>query len=755
MTKVSYLNLRRKIEIEENGIYIVFGVTRENRIRLLHFSALPFREEELRFPEKEDAEKMLEEGFQPVQLNFSGYDRPFERHGNKYVVTAPGWSLKFAGMEDRRNRQGRYLVIREKCEESGAFVESFYQFYSGIPVVRIWQSVRNEGAEDQTLEYISTFSCSGIGKGGEKKALDKLSLLIPHNGWQKELNWREYTLCELGMPDMQKTVPGRSSKTVEVTNTGNWSAKNYLPMGCLRDRETGEGLIWQIEHNGSWHYEIADQNGYIVLNLSGPTEIQSHFSRRLKPGESFVSVPAAVGVFQGRADNGFAALTRYRRVLRRRNEDNVSLPVIFNDYMNCLFADPTTEKEFPLIDAAAEAGCEYFVIDAGWYAGGDWWDSVGAYEESRERFPGGLKEVTDYIREKGMIPGIWLEIEVMGIHSPKVKEMPEDAFFTRHGKRVYDRSRFQLDFRCQAVVRHADEVIDRVIRDYGVGYIKMDYNIEPGIGTERAADSFGDGLLQHERAYLKWLDGVFERYPDLVVENCSSGGLRMDYALLSRCSVQSTSDQEDFRSYAMISANAPTAVAPEQAAVWSYPLKDAGREECVFNMVNAMMLRIHQSGHLAEISEQGFALVKEGIGCYKAMRGDIRRAVPYWPLGLAKAEDDWLCLGLWNPGKQKGYLAVWKRGGEETEKEIPLLPEDMGTYRRMGVPVENSHAPGKDVCTEAYRRESTGQERKEGIFVHQIYPREEESRIRSCGGVSMVVRFPDEIMARIFQVDIR
>ena len=91
------------------------------------------------------------------------------------------------------------------------------------------------------------------------------------------------------------------------------------------------------------------------------------------------------------------------------------------------------------------------------------------------------------------------------------------------------------------MIEHVTEVIDRVVRDYGVGYIKMDYNIEPGIGTEVDADSFGDGLLEHERAYLAWLDGIYKKYPDLVIENCSSGGLRMDYAMLARNSIQSTS----------------------------------------------------------------------------------------------------------------------------------------------------------------------------------------------------------------------
>ena len=122
----------------------------------------------------------------------------------------------------------------------------------------------------------------------------------------------------------------------------------------------------------------------------------------------------------------------------------------------------------------------------------------------------------------------------------------------------------------------------------------------------------------------------------------------MDYALLSRLSIQSTSDQEEYDMYAQISANAATGVAPEQAAVWSYPLEQGDREETIFNMVNAMLLRIHQSGHLAELSQERFQLVKEGIDCYKQIRKDIKNGHPYWPLGLAKAEDSWMayCIAV-------------------------------------------------------------------------------------------------------------
>ena len=107
------------------------------------------------------------------------------------------------------------------------------------------------------------------------------------------------------------------------------------------------------------------------------TEVQSHWFKQLKPGESFTTVPVAVGVSDADFAKAIGQLTKYRRMIRRVNKDDENLPVIFNDYMNCLFGDPTTEKELPLIDAAAEAGCEYYVIDAGWYAPGLWWDSVG------------------------------------------------------------------------------------------------------------------------------------------------------------------------------------------------------------------------------------------------------------------------------------------------------------------------------------------------------------------------------------------
>lgn len=652
-----------RITILENGIHAVFEIADDKCFKLLHFGATLFKEEDI-------IASSTEYGFRFVELNLAGYDRPYERHGNKYIVTAPGYHMRYIAHVDEQNEKGRKLVFTLMDEITKVYVYAHMQFYKGLPVVRFWNEVINGGTEIQTIDYISSFNYEGIEKEGKLKRDEKMQIWVPHNSWQREMNWKKYTLPELGMELVQPAKEQRSSNMIRVSNTGNWSSKEYLPMAYLENRETGTGLIWQIENNGSWHWEIGDQNGHLYLGISGPNEIYSHWYKHLKPGDSFTTVPVAVGVTGRGFEDAVGSLTQYRRRIRRGNADNENLRIIFNDYMNCLWGDPTAEQEFPLVDAAAETGCEYFCIDAGWYADGDWWDEVGEWKESRKRFPGGLLEVTDYIRAKGMIPGVWLELEVMGINCPIAKKVPEDWFFTRHGKKVYDRSRYQLDYRNPEVTAYADSVIDRLVKDYGVGYIKMDYNIEPGIGTEREADSAGEGLLSHERAYLAWLDGVFARYPDLIIENCSSGGLRIDYAMLSRYSIQSTSDQDNYRYYCTIAANSPTGLTPEQSAIWSYPLAQGDKEEVVFNMVNAMLLRIHQSGHLANLSPERKALVKEALDVYKSIRQELKTGLPIWPLGLSDYSDEWVSFGL--TCNKTIYLAVWRREGENHTINLPV-----------------------------------------------------------------------------------
>ncbi|MFZ0964368.1 MAG: glycoside hydrolase family 36 protein, partial [Terriglobia bacterium] len=462
------------------------------------------------------------------------------------------------------------------------------------------------------------------------------------------------------------------------------STERYPPMAMAENTRLGLIWFWQIEHDGSWYWEISNVSARsnhaddVYAYLGGPDDLHSAAWKRLNPGETYETVPVAVGCVHGGFADAIEALTRYRRVACEKPRDNnLRCPVIFNDYMNCLWGDPTEEKELPMIAAAAKAGCEYFVIDAGWYADlhEDWSPTIGSWQPSPSRWPRGLKFVLDQIRQAGMIPGLWLEPEVAGAKS-LLAQKPDNWFFVRHGKRVLKNSRFLLDFRNPAVRAYLDQVIARLVDDYGVCYIKMDYNVDSLQGTELNADSFGQGLLEHNRAHLAWLDSILNRYPDLIIENCGSGGGRMDYAMLSRLQIQSMTDQEDYLKLPAILVGASAAVLPEQLAIWSYPLANADADQASFNMVTAMMCRIHQSGHLDSVSTEARKQVSEGIRLYKeVLRKHIPAAVPLYPLGLSDVTDAKAPIALGMRSPQQTLLAAWRIEGPATMR-IPLATGD-------------------------------------------------------------------------------
>ena len=681
---------------DHHGLHLVIAIAEDGQVYLRHVGSQPWA------PGTEPAHGMQ----RLVEVQAVGFNQR-DHHGGRYTGTQPGSLLRHHATREK----GDVVEIEQRWEHVA--VTTRLRFVPQQPVVQASTTVTCLGPLAIDLDYVSSFCFTGLNRGGLTSSDERFAVHVPRNAWYGEAQWYAATLPELGLYE----AINNSMERFTYGAQGTWSSCGYLPMGAIEDHERGTTLAWQIEHNGSWLVEYAHCQQQLGLRLSGPTHNEHQWSKLLKAGESFITVPVAVTVVEGGLQEALCALTSYRRVLRKKHRDNRDLPVIFNDYMNCLTGDPTTSKLLPLIDAAANAGCEYFTVDCGWYSEGPWWDGVGEWQPAAGRFPGGIVEVLKYISKKGMVPGLWLELEVMGIACPLADKVPAEWFFQRRGQRVIDHSRYQLDFRHPGVIAHANSVVDRLVVQYGVGYIKMDYNINAGTGTDHAADSAGDGLLQHNRAYLAWLDQVMDRHPKLVIENCGSGGMRMDYALLARHQIQSVSDQTDYVKNAIVAAACASGCTPEQAAIWSYPLRDGTRDEVIVNMVNAMLLRIHQSGHLGELTDERFELVREGIAVYKDIRSAIPRSLPLWPLGLPTFGDTWAAFGL-SDDDGTTLLAVWRLDDHSEVNELPI-----------------PHLAGYEVAVERlYPKAATG-----------------DHRWHASAG-SLTVRLPERTTARLFRL---
>jgi alpha-galactosidase len=621
-------------------------------------------------------------GLQPlVEVLVLGEGRALAN--SRYTDTAVGARLRYAGHTTGTDGDWRVLRVRQQDPQTGLEVTSVFQARADVAAMRTWTEVRNTGTIPAVLQMVSSFAATAPGG-------DDAALMRARSDWCAEGRWHTIALRGRdGLADINSDLHGHDGRgSLATASRSTWSSGDFLPVGVLAAGDIAWG--WQIEHNGAWRWEIhgrrhgPDAYGIIV---SGPTDADHQWLHRLAPGNTFTTVPVSVAVSDAGYSGALTALTRQRRALRRPRPAGDLLPLIFNDYMNTLMGDPTTERLLPLIDAAARAGAEYFCVDAGWYDDdGHWWDSVGEWLPSAGRFPdGGLRRVMDHIRDRGMRPGLWLEPEVVGVRSPMARKLPAEAFMSRGGERVVEHSRYLLDLRHPAAREHLDSVLDRLVDDFGVAYFKLDYNVTPGAGTDRAALQAGDGLLAHNRAHLAWLDAVLDRHRDVVFENCAAGAMRCDYAMLSRLDLQSTSDQQDFRLYPPIAAAAPAAMLPEQAGNWAYPQPGMAPEELAFTMVTGLAGRLYLSGHLDRMSDGELRLVTAATSLHKRLRVELATAEPFWPLGLPGWTDDAVVLGLRTSAALT--LAIWWRGPEPADLSLPL-PASTIAGVRTEYPVE-------------------------------------------------------------------
>ena len=590
-----------------------------------------------------------------VELQIGGRDHP-SNVGAKAVRCSETENLRYVS----HCIKGDALTVtqvNELCE-----VTTRFRAFEDTNAVQVSTEVKNVFAENITVELLSSFVLGGL-LGGRKNA-DKTYFTKFTQGHHCECQPRRFSLEQYGF---NAYVDG-GEKCLTYKNIGSWSSKEELPQGILE--YDGKFLMFQIESNCHWQYTLSAQKSELVLYLGGASAFCGNESRELQKGESLQTTIVAIAC--GNSLNAvIGEMTKYRRHIAGRSAPDEHLPVIFNEYMHLSWDSPTELNTRKIAPVAAKAGAEYYVIDCGWHNeedGDKVYPYVGQWKESKARFPHGVRATTDYIRSLGMKAGLWIEPEIIGVQCEEMLSYyDENCFLHRGGKRIAVMGRHFLDFKAEKVINYLSEMIRRMVEDYGAQYIKMDYNEDVGVTDE--------SLTADRAAYLEWVDGMRSRFPNVLIETCSSGGMRMDYETLRHFSLVSTSDQTDYRLYPYISANILSSVLPEQAAVWNYPVVGEGvigepfehnekwvhenvsQEQIVMNTVNALLGRMHLASHIEMLSAEQFSLVQEGVRYYNKLTTIKKTALPYLPLGFTKFGASYAACGL--KADNKLYLAVW------------------------------------------------------------------------------------------------
>ena len=621
-------------------------------------------------------------GFPTFSLAITGV--PFGNFSNQSVgYSVLPQEMKLISCE----KQGNNNILTYFHEKYNIRVESVITEIPSSNMFRQVNRITNCSQENLGVRHFSAAFVTGIASGGYRDWQDKKKIKVhySHNTWEGEAQWRSSNLEDLGV---FHTSNNPCNCSFNISSIGTWTTGTYLPMLLVENRETGKIWYFQMESGSSWHMSLgyrsnwSNTRGSLYVEADSADERRTNFYKELLPGECYETEGCAYGCCLGGINEAIIELTKYRRYIYNKKPKSGIYPLVFNDYMNCLWADPTPEKLIPLIDRAGEVGAEYFCIDSGWFVdiGSTWIMGLGDWNPNENRFkPYGLQGIFDYIQAKGMKPGIWFEMEVCGEDS-ELYSNDDSWFLMRHGKRVGGHSRCFLNFTNPHVCNHLRDKIE-FLYNMGLRFIKNDYNDCVGIGDDSANTEFAANLQRNTDAFYAFVDDITNQFDDLIIEGCSSGAMRQDGKTLKHFHLQSSSDQEFYDKYPSIITGDSLVLLPEHCGIWSYPYPLLGKnklingfldsdeykramadgEQTIFNLISGFCGNLYLSGRIDKADELNISLIKEGIELYKSQRSFIHQGYGYLPKNFTRFnDDDSAAYAITNEDKSRILLAVWR-----------------------------------------------------------------------------------------------
>lgn len=475
----------------------------------------------------------------------------------------------------------------------------------------IWTEFIASKEQGAVLEMLSSFALKGI-------CADKIHRL--QSFWSAEGKLRTETVDELHLEPSWNRCGMRIEK---FGNVGSMPVRKYFPFVVLEDGKNGRYLGVQLYCPSSWQMELLCREDENLIVTGGIADSDfGHWTKKLEPGESFCTPKAVVA--QGNT------LYEVCDKLVKAQQPDISpadgkMGIVFNEYCTT-WGNPDYNKIRRICDRLKEKKIRYFVIDSGWYGHGDeWWSSIGDWDVNEDRFPGGLKPVADYIRSCGMIPGLWFEFECLSEKS--VHYHDREHLLKRNGIPLTVGGRRFWDMEDPWVIEYLNRKVIGLLKECGFGYLKVDYNETIGMGCDGEGGSLGENLRRKVLASQDFFRRIKREIPDIVIENCSSGGHRLEPSMMELVSQASFSDAHETRAIPLIAANMHRVIRPSQSQIWAVLRREDDENRIFYSVVSTFLGRMCLSGDVDNLSEQQWKLVEEGMDFYREVSDIIRDGV--------------------------------------------------------------------------------------------------------------------------------
>lgn len=498
------------------------------------------------------------------------------------------------------------------------------EWSADAPYLQAWTTCENVGETPFTLELLASFLLDHLTPFHPASAPDRLHVHRFRSSWSME---GRHECLPLEALNLERSWAGYAILSERFGQTGSMPVRGFFPFAAVEDREAG--VIWgaRLAHPGSWQMEILRHHDKAMLSGGLADRELGHWWKTLAPGESFSSPVATLAVTRGGVDELCDALLEAQEAAAPVFPEEERLPTIFNEWCSS-WGNPTHDHLVATADRLKETKTRYLVIDDGWAERpGDDFQQNGDWKVNRTAFPGGLSATCAAIRERGLIPGLWFEFEVCNEGSEAFHQtehhLKRDGAVLRIGTRRF------WDFRDPWVVEMLSEKLIARLREDDFGYLKVDYNETLGIGVdergEAAPGSPGEGLRQHLEGVQAFFRKIREELPDLLIENCSSGGHRLEPSMQALCAMGSFSDAHESVEIPIIAASLHRQILPRQNQVWAVLKASESLQRIRYSLSATFLGRMCISGEMATLSRTTFAAVQEAQALYEEAAPVIRR----------------------------------------------------------------------------------------------------------------------------------
>ncbi len=562
-----------------------------------------------------------------VQLKLSGDPYPGSYAGGTTMRnSASSFLMKLE--EQRVVRSGTEIHIVTMLRDiRGIGAEHHMILNEGSPYMESWTELENGSDQKIGIEMLSSFSLGGLSPFQKDEGTGNCFVHRFLSTWSAE---GRHEVLPVEKMNLERSWNNHGARSFRFGQVGSMPVKGSFPFVALEDREAG--VLWgaQISHPASWQLEVARKGD--LLNISGGLADREfgHWMKALAPGERFKSPAAVLSCCRGDVQDLTGRMVRYQEEKEDVPASEKSLPILFNDWCTT-WGDPSQENILKLAGRLEGSEVEYLVMDDGWFNDGSGCQKgIGDWNVSAPNYPRGLKSLTDTLREKGFLPGVWFEMECCTEGSDAFEQT--EHMLHRDGYVLQCDNRRFWDFRDPWVHDYLYGKVIRMMKENGISYIKTDYNDTIGLGCDDEV-SLGEGLRAHLEGVQAFYRRMRQEIPDLVIEVCSSGGHRLEPSWMNLASMGGFSDSHEGTDIPYIAANTQMMIPARKNQIWAVLREEDSLKRLRYSLAATFLGRMCLSGDIHTLSEEQMKVVRDATDLYRKVvpviaEGESRRFGP-------------------------------------------------------------------------------------------------------------------------------